>query len=135
MLDGLPSEAARKIELVQADAFTWVPTQSDVNFLYVDIWLGITEPQMLEDVQAMQAHVQAEQVYFWGQELALAQQAGHAWVTAQWEQVLAESARGTGLPLLIDAPGGWASWVERIWALRLSAREGVSVRAGGVDDR
>jgi hypothetical protein len=61
---------AAKIEIVQADALSWQPPRR-VNFLFADIWLTLDEPETLEQVQAMQRNVQAEAVYFWGQELLL----------------------------------------------------------------
>jgi hypothetical protein len=89
---GLPADILAKIELVQADALDWQPAQP-VDFLYADIWLYIEAPEALDQVRAMQAKVGAEQVYFWGQELAI--------------------SRLTGLDPLQTSPGEWAEAVRR----------------------
>lgn len=67
-LDGLPEDASGKIRIVLADALEWL-SDEPVDFLYADIWRTLEEPQTLDDVSRMQANVNADQVYFWGQEL------------------------------------------------------------------
>lgn len=71
--DSIPTAAREKINVINADAVEWRPDpEQPVDFLYADIWLGLAEPGTLSQVRQMQAHVRAKQVYFWGQEIALA---------------------------------------------------------------
>ncbi|MEZ5448579.1 MAG: hypothetical protein R3E89_06075 [Thiolinea sp.] len=68
----IPDAARQKIAIVQADALEWQPAAGQgVDFLYVDIWLHLAEPKALQQVRQMQSHVQAAQVYYWGQEIAI----------------------------------------------------------------
>jgi hypothetical protein len=69
-LDGLPQAALDKIEIVEADALQWRPSQP-VDVLYADIWLRLAEPQVLDEVRRMQENVAAGSIYYWGQELTL----------------------------------------------------------------
>lgn len=123
VLDGLPASAAQKVGLVQADALEWRPAPGTppVDFLYADIWLGIAEPRTLPDVQCMQSHVQAREVYFWGQELVLGAQARklvQAGEGLSWPQALEAAARATGLPLLQQPAGSHSDFVARVLQLR-----------------
>lgn len=121
VLDGLPAEAAAKIHIVQADALQWRPApQQAVDLLYADIWLRLAEPQALAEVQQMQAHVQATQLYFWGQEWVLAAPLRAQFGSPSWVPALADAVAATHLPLLTDVEGGFAHWVERIWRERLA---------------
>ena len=123
VLEGLPPEAAAKIHIEQADALQWRPApQQAVDWLYADIWLRLAEPQALAEVQQMQAHVQATQLYFWGQEWVLAAPLQASWGSPSWAPALAEAVAATRLPLLTAVDGGFASWVERIWRERLARR-------------
>lgn len=71
-LEGLPIEVVNKIDIIQADALEWRPPSGlAVDFLYVDIWRTLEEPQSVSDVRRMQANVAAKKVYYWGQELTL----------------------------------------------------------------
>lgn len=70
VLRQIPSEIGAKMNIIQADALEWKPREP-VEFLFADIWRQIAEPEALAEVQAMQRRVQAEAVYFWGQELRL----------------------------------------------------------------
>ncbi|MCS4291911.1 hypothetical protein M2375_000106 [Comamonas sp. BIGb0152] len=123
VLEGLPPEAAAKIHIEQADALQWRPApQQVVDWLYADIWLRLAEPQALAEVQQMQAHVQATQLYFWGQEWVLAAPLQASWGSPSWAPALAEAVAATRLPLLTAVDGGFAPWVERIWRERLARR-------------
>lgn len=123
VLEGLPAEAAAKIHIVQADALQWRPApQQPVDFLYADIWLQLAEPQALAEVQQMQAHVHAAQLYFWGQEWVLAAPLQAGWGSPGWAAALADAVTATGLPLLTAVDGGFAPWVERIWRERLARK-------------
>lgn len=66
----VPPEIAAKIVVAHADALEWQP-EEPVDFLFADIWRPIADTNALAHVQRMQQHVQAKQVYFWGQELRL----------------------------------------------------------------
>lgn len=70
VLKQLPPEITAKIEVVHADALEWQP-EEPVDFLYADIWRPIADTMALGDTRRMQRNVQAQQVYFWGQELRL----------------------------------------------------------------
>lgn len=123
VLEGLPPEASAKIHIEQADALQWCSApQQAVDWLYADIWLRLAEPQALAEVQQMQAHVQATQLYFWGQEWVLAAPLQALWGSPSWASALAEAVAATRLPLLTAVDGGFAPWVERIWRERLARR-------------
>ncbi|WP_010459418.1 hypothetical protein [Acidovorax radicis] len=120
VLEGLPEAAARKVELVQADALQWQPQGAPVDFLYADIWLYLAEPQTLAEVQRMQANVLATQVYFWGQELVLGAMACAQAEpnTPAWADAVDRAVRETGLPLLAQAEEGYANLIARVLQLR-----------------
>ena len=67
--DDVPHEIQNKIIIVKADAFKWKPDSDKINLLYVDIWKNLVEPQTIEDVRTMQQNINADKIYFWGQEL------------------------------------------------------------------
>ncbi len=64
----VPWHIQNKIVIVNADAFNWKPEEK-INLLYADIWQKLVEPQTLDDVRCMQKNINAEKIYFWGQEL------------------------------------------------------------------
>lgn len=105
--ESLPPEARDKISILEADALAWRPDPDDeVDFLYVDIWLALDEPQALEQVRQMQARVAASVVYFWGQELAIASalnDSGVELVGLSNLQLMTSLAEVIALPLLIPA--------------------------------
>lgn len=70
VLNQLPPQIAAKIWIVHGNAMEW---QSDlpVDLLYADIWRPIADSNALADTRRMQANLQADKVYFWGQELRL----------------------------------------------------------------
>jgi hypothetical protein len=68
-LADVPQEIQNKIEIVEADALKWKPAGEKINFLYADIWQKLVEPQTIDDVRQMQKNINAEKIYFWGQEL------------------------------------------------------------------
>lgn len=70
ILAQLPQEAREKITIIQGDALTWRP-ESQVDFLYADIWQKLGEACVLPQIRQMQENVNAALIYFWGQELAL----------------------------------------------------------------
>ncbi len=136
-LDGLPAEISGKIRIIRADALEWQPGEA-VDFLYADIWRCLEEPQTLDDVRRMQANVQAELIYFWGQELcihALAAKRPEACAdNREWVQVVRSCVSDTiNLPLLLpddfDYPGMIAEIVRRRRERRLDSvnKEAVPV--------
>lgn len=119
-LDGLPAAITDKIRIVRADAMQWLPDEA-VDFLYADIWLGLEEPQTLDDVRRMQANVQADTICFWGQELLIHSLAAINAETRsgqEWEEAVRRCVTGTiALPLLFpedfDYPGMIAEVARR----------------------
>lgn len=69
-LDELPTHALNKLQIVEADALDWRPTEP-VDFLYADIWRDLAEPQALDEVRCMHQNVRADAIYYWGQELTI----------------------------------------------------------------
>lgn len=121
-LDGVPEDARKKLRIVQADALEWIPDQP-VDFLYVDIWRDLDEPQTLDQMQRIQAQAAAGTVYFWGQEIKLFA-ALHDRLDALRDappQVLREcAARVTELPLLVPDDGKYVAMIETVMAVRRS---------------
>ena len=119
-MDGLPAAITDKIRIVRADAMQWLP-EEPVDFLYADIWLGLEEPQALDDVRRMQANVQADTIYFWGQELLIHSLAAINAETRsgkEWGEAVRRCVAGTiALPLLFpedfDYPGMIAEVARR----------------------
>jgi len=71
-LESLPLSVQRKITIINANAMEWRPAAMEaVNFLYADIWLHLAEPDALAQVRQMQVNIQAEKIYYWGQEIAI----------------------------------------------------------------
>ncbi len=123
--DSIPEPARSKLSIVEADALKWYPdTGEPIDFLYADIWLGIAEPGTLPQVRQMQQNVQAEQIYFWGQELiihaALANvqsSEGPEVSAGSIEQVIDEDIK---LPLVIPSDRDYAQMVEKVIANRVA---------------
>lgn len=104
LFDRLPGGAGAKVEIVEADAFTWRPDRA-VDFLMADIWLPIVGGNRVAQVRRMQANVGAERVYFWGQELELARHSVAAGRRRLDDGEIARTARELGLPLAgLDSP-------------------------------
>lgn len=118
VLQGLDAGAAGKVRLVEADALEWRPDAATpaVDFLYADIWLRPAEPQVLAQVQRMQANVRAAQVYFWGQELvlgALARQ--HAQPgEPHWAPAVEQAVRQADLPLGAEGDTEYATFIGTV---------------------
>ncbi|MDD5170348.1 MAG: hypothetical protein PHN75_16150 [Syntrophales bacterium] len=126
-----------KICIVQDDARRWQPPAS-VDFLFADIWRTLAEPGTLDDVRAMQRHVQAGEVYFWGQELTLYAAFrrlygdGAPLATEGLGQCLEEEIR---LPLLLPKSIDYARRIETVVKnrrdRRLPLEESPSERGSG----
>lgn len=94
----LPDGAGEKIRIVQGDATTWKP-DTHVNLLMPDIWLPLVSDDRPEEVRDMQHNIDADMVYFWGQELELARCAIAAGRSID-DAGLAATAEDFGLPLV-----------------------------------
>jgi len=114
-LSGLPEDIRNKLEIVQADALQW-QANDPVDFLYADIWCCLEEPQTLDDVRRMQANVQAETIYFWGQELFIHALADHVGLWPQ--QVQRCVAETIALPLLQPADFDYPQMIADVVRLR-----------------
>jgi hypothetical protein len=114
--------AGAKVEIVQADAFTWRPDRS-VDLLAADIWLPIVGGDRVEEVRRMQSNVGAGRVYFWGQELEIARHAVAAGRLRLDDGEIADTVRELGLPLAGLDSSGYAArlrsavdqWMEGHW--------------------
>lgn len=106
----LPPQARDKLHIVQGDAYAYIPDRP-VDLLMPDIWLPFMNIGRVEEVRAMQARVQARDIYFWGQELEIArhaQQSGRMLDKAGVAATLADF----GLPLLGAALPDYADTVR-----------------------
>lgn len=70
----IPTECREKLQIVHGDAFAWKPSQP-VDLLMPDIWLPLVSDGRVEEVRRMQDNVQANGIYFWGQEMEIARHA------------------------------------------------------------
>lgn len=131
--DALPETARRKLAIVAGDALEWRPGAEDaVDFLYADIWLNLAERSALADVRRMQAHVGAQQVYYWGQEIAIhaamarlaGGETGRAPVAADIHRAIDELI---GLPLLVPRDGDYLGLVQAVIHHRRHRRLPVDV--------
>lgn len=113
----LPAEAAAKLRIIEADALHWQP-DSPVDFLYADIWLHLTEPRAVDELRLMQANVQAEAIYFWGQELAICRLADCDPVTtpaAAWAEAVRHIVNARiALPLLLPEDFDYPALIAHI---------------------
>ncbi|QUL37061.1 hypothetical protein [Erythrobacter sp. JK5] len=117
----LPGGVGSKVEIVESDAFDWVP-DAPVDLLMPDIWLPLVGEDRLPDVHRMQDKVGASAIYFWGQELEIARHAAASGCRFDWAGVL-ETVRGFDLPVLIpdteDYPGkirtAASQWMRERW--------------------
>lgn len=117
-MEGLADNITDKIRIVLADALEWRPDKP-VDFLYADIWRCLEEPQTLDEVRRMQANVQADRIYFWGQELAInalvEKSADECSDDREWAEVLKHAvAEIIGLPLLFPDDFNYAEMVAKV---------------------
>jgi hypothetical protein len=120
-LDGVAADITAKIHIIQGDALAWLP-DVPVDFLYADIWRSLEEPQTLHDVRCMQANVQADSIYFWGQELlihALAAKETESCSPGEWQEAIRQCVVNTiALPLLLPEEFDYPGRIETIVRLR-----------------
>ena len=102
-LENVPREIQNKIVIISADAFNWKPGYEKINFLYIDIWKNLVEPQTIDDVKRMQKNIHAEKIYFWGQELFLFKEPIDAGLGEDnmTKKFLTDTVEKMGLPLLL----------------------------------
>src|SRR4051812_21920268 len=105
----LEPEAREKLEIVEADAFAYVPSLP-VDLMIADIWQPLVGGDRVAEVRLMQANVGARSVYFWGQELEIARHAAAAERACDDEGVAA-TAETFGLPLVGPGTPGYAARV------------------------
>lgn len=117
-LESLPEPARQKIVIVKGDALQWTPAVTDiVNFLYADTWLHLAEPSTIRQVRKMQANVQAEKVYYWGQEIAIhcaARQHVDSNSKITMEAVKYALDRIIQLPLLVPGDCDYLEMIEKV---------------------
>jgi hypothetical protein len=105
----LEPPARAKLEMIEADAFDYVPGQP-VDLMIPDIWQPLVGGDRVAEVRRMQANVRARSVYFWGQELEIARHAAAAGRACD-EQGVAATAAAFGLPLVGPGTPGYAAKV------------------------
>ena len=132
--ESIPEAAQRKIAIVNADALEWHPESGTATtFLYADIWLQIGEPNAIQHVRRMQEHVQAEAIYFWGQELAIytaLQRTSPPPVAITEQSIRHAVANVIGLPLLIADDRNYARMIEKVIQNRIDRGLPVEINLG-----
>lgn len=118
-LEGFPPEAGAKLRLVHGDALTYRPRQP-VDLLYADIWRDLDEPQTLDQVRTMQAHVQASSVSFWGQEIALARHLGTPLSGLSGDAMRERAEAALGLPLLVPTGNDYGEQIDAVMTQRIA---------------
>ncbi len=98
VLGQLPPDAAAKVTVIQGDALSYVPDEP-VDLLMPDIWQPLYDDGRLEQVRRMWANTGAARVYYWGQELDIAQRARRLGLPLDGPTV-ARIVEETGLPLV-----------------------------------
>ncbi len=130
-LESLPESAQRKITIINANAMDWRPAATEVvNFLYADIWLKLAEPAVLSQVRQMQANIQAEKIYYWGQEIAVhcaAKRyiANSSTITAEAVQLALNEV--IKLPLLVPNDCDYPRMIEQVIQNRIDRRLTIEV--------
>jgi hypothetical protein len=115
VLNTLPEGTLEKLNIVNADALKWMP-QFTVDFLYADIWLKLAEPQTLDEVRRMQDNVQAETIYYWGQELTIYEEAkkSNVWKNLNKNIIRQFIDEKISLPLLIPHDINYTALIEKV---------------------
>jgi hypothetical protein len=127
VFEQLPEPARRKLDIIQADALDWVPSEP-VDSMQADIWLTLAEDGKLEAVRRMQHNVAARRIYFWGQEMEIwrhaCRRAGKVPDTLDWGTLRDIVEVDVRLPLILP---DWPDYPEKIAAAArwwTPAREG-----------
>jgi hypothetical protein len=98
VIEQLPPEAAAKITISQGDAYHVVPA-APADTLLADIWLPLFGATRDDEVRRMHANTGGARVYFWGQEMVIADRARRAGVPLT-HQTVAEIVSDMALPLI-----------------------------------
>ena len=113
VIEQLPPEAAAKITILRGDAYNYRP-DIPVDTLMADIWLPLFGADRDAEVRRMHANTGGARVYFWGQEMVIADRARKAGLPLTAETVNAIVA-GMGLPLIGPAEvPGYAALVAEV---------------------
>lgn len=94
----LPPEAEAKVTVHQGDATTFVPDRP-ADTLMADIWLPLYGDGRLDQVRQMRTNTGARRVYYWGQEMDIAERARDRGEDLSSETI-AEIVSEMGLPLI-----------------------------------
>lgn len=108
----LPDAARAKIGVEQGDAYAWTP-DAPVDLLMPDIWLPLMNDGRVDEVRRMQDNVQADAIYFWGQEMEIARHAVAAGRALDADGIAATVADWR-LPLFGPEIDGYAGTVEAV---------------------
>lgn len=114
--DSLPETARAKLEIVEGDARTWIPS-TPVDVLQIDIWQPLIGTGRVADVRAMVDNVRPSEIYFWTQEVEILRHAhrrGGGTPALDWSTLRSIAAEDMGLPDLILPD--WPDYPERIVA-------------------
>ncbi len=132
--ESLPENIQPKISIVNADALEWRPAPGQtIDFLYADIWLHLAEPGTLGQVKRMQDNVQADEIYFWGQKIAIHSATKH--ISADQGTISAELIQRAvadviALPLLIPDDRDYAKIIQQVIENRIKRRLPIEVDIG-----
>ena len=110
VFDQLPAAAAARLTIIPGDARSFVP-DSPADTLLADIWLPLFDAGRAEEVRTMRANTGAGRVYFWGQEMIIADRARRAGWALTAETV---SAIVADLDLPLIGPEECPDYPERI---------------------
>ena len=94
----LPPEAAAKVAILQGDAYDFIP-ETPADTLMADIWLPLFGADRDAEVRRMHANTGGSRVYFWGQEMVIADRARRDGLALTRETVRGIVA-AMGLPLI-----------------------------------
>ena len=106
----LPAQASQRVRVLQGDAHQYVPDMP-VDTLLADIWLPLFGAERDAEVRRMRDNTGAKRVYFWGQEMLIAQRARQAGL-ALTADVLATLIAQMDLPLI--GPAECPDYLQRI---------------------
>jgi hypothetical protein len=123
-LTDVPQEIQDKITIVNADALNWKPDKEKIDFLYIDIWKNLVEPQAIEDIRRMQKNINAEKIYFWGQELFFFKELHDAGLTEgnMTKPFLTNVIEKMNLPLLLPEDINYPSMVIQAGRQRIKRK-------------